>query len=406
MRRDGKPAGLGADAAFPPQAYAAGRGKAASGCHETETAGRQPGRMRTLLLLAAGLLSAAAAPASDATGPAVTAPRPIVIAHRGASADRPEHTLAAYRLAIEQGADFIEPDLVITRDGVLIARHENEISETTDVAARPEFARRRTTKTIDGRSVTGWFTEDFTLVELKSLRARERLPRLRPASAAHDGQETIPTLEEIIRMVQAEEQRLGRRIGLYPETKHPAYFRALGLPLEEPLVALLHRSGYRSAADPVFIQSFEVGNLQRLKGMTELRLVQLVAAQGGPPDRPGQSYAAMLTPEGLRTIAGYAAGIGVEKPLVVPRDAAGRLRDPTCLVAMARSEGLEVHAWTFRPENVFLPADLRAGSDPTARGDAEAEIRVFLSAGITGLFTDSVPPAVAAVRRLPQPRGD
>ncbi len=331
------------------------------------------------------------------------APGPIVIAHRGASADRPEHTLGAYALAIEQGADYVEPDLVITRDGVLVARHENEIGETTDVAERPEFAGRRTTKTIDGQSVTGWFTEDFTLAELKTLRARERIPELRPANAAHDGRETIPTLDEIIALVKAEEARRGRRIGIYPETKHPTYFRALGLPLEEPLVATLARHGYGRAEDPVFVQSFEVGNLERLRGMTGLRLVQLIAAAGGPFDRPGLSYGEMITPEGLRRIAGYAAGIGVQKPLVVPTGPDGRLGEPTCLVAMARAEGLEVHVWTFRPENFFLPADLRRGDSPAERGDAEGEIAAFLAAGITGLFTDSVPPAVAAVRAMPPP---
>lgn len=362
--------------------------------------------MRLFLLAAIGLLVTSAATAGNGDTAGAGDAAPIVIAHRGASADRPEHTLGAYRLAIAQGADFIEPDLVITKDGVLIARHENEIGETTDVASRPEFASRRTTKTIDGREVSGWFAEDFTLEELKTLRARERIPQLRPGSAAFDGTETIPTLEEIIRMVRAEEQRLGRRIGIYPETKHPSFFRAIGLPLEEPLVELLHRHGYRSAAEPVFVQSFEVENLKRLRGMTNLRLIQLIAAQGGPADRPDLSYAAMITPEGLREIAAYAAGIGVQKPLVIPLDAEGRLGEPTCLVPMARAEGLEVHAWTFRPENMFLPADLRSDGGPADRGDAEAEIRAFLAAGITGLFTDSVPPAVAAVRSRPRPRAE
>jgi glycerophosphoryl diester phosphodiesterase len=329
---------------------------------------------------------------------AATSAAPIVIAHRGASADRPEHTLAAYALAIEQGADFIEPDLVITKDGVLVARHENEIGETTDVASRPEFAGRRTTKTIDGQEISGWFTEDFTLAELKTLRARERIPSHRPANTAFDGQEGIPTLEEIIALVQAAEKQHGRRIGIYPETKHPSYFRALGLPLEEPLVATLHRHGYRSAADPIFLQSFEVENLKRLKAMTGLRLIQLIAAAGGPFDRPDLAYADMLLAPGLREIAAYAAGIGVQKPLVIPLDAEGRLGEPSCLVPMARAEGLEVHVWTFRPENVFLPAELRTSPDPAGRGDAQAEIAAFLAAGITGLFTDSVPPAVAAVR--------
>lgn len=330
--------------------------------------------------------------------------QPIVIAHRGASADRPEHTIAAYRLAIEQGADFIEPDLVITKDGILVARHENEISETTDVADRPEFAGRRTTKLIDGESVTGWFTEDFTLAELRTLRARERLAQLRPANRTFDGKEPIPTLDEIIALARAESVRTGRAIGLYPETKHPSYFRSIGLPLEEPLLETLARHGYRGPEDPVFIQSFEVGNLQALRPRTKLRLIQLAASRGGPFDRPGLSYADMLTPQGLREIASYADGIGAEKSLVIPRDGDGRLLAPTGLVSSAREAGLLVHLWTFRPENYFLPADFRSGERPMDRGDAEAEIARFLQAGIDGLFTDSVPPGRAAVDRLPDAR--
>lgn len=328
---------------------------------------------------------------------AANASSPLIIAHRGASADRPEHTLAAYRLAIAQGADVIEPDLVITKDGHLVARHENEISETTDVADRREFHARRTTRTIDGQEVSGWFTEDFTLEELKRLRARERLPQLRPANTAFDGEETIPTFAEIIALVQAHEAATGKRIGLYPETKHPSYFRRLGLPLEEPLLALLDAAGYSKATDPVFIQSFEVGNLKALRPRTKLRLIQLVAPTGGPADG-GPGYAEMLSDAGLKAIAAYADGIGAEKSLVIPRDPAGNLGTPTELVARARRAGLAVHLWTFRPENHFLPANLRSGAGPAQRGDASAEIRAFLATGIDGLFTDSVPPAVAARR--------
>jgi glycerophosphoryl diester phosphodiesterase len=325
---------------------------------------------------------------------------PIVIAHRGASADRPEHTLMAYKLAIEQGADFIEPDLVATSDGQLVARHENEISGTTDVVDRPEFAARRTRKTIDGVVMEGWFIEDFTLAELKTLRARERLPQLRPANTAFDGQETVPTFEEILALVKAEEARTGRRIGIYPETKHPSHFRALGLPLEEPLLAALGRAGYRAKADPVFIQSFEAANLEALRPRTDLRLIQLMAAEGGPPDRPGTSYKRMLTPTGLKALARHVDGIGVEKALVIPRDADGRLAAPTPLVADAHAAGLKVHVWTFRPENHFLPADFRLGESPIARGKAVAEMRAFLDSGIDGYFSDSVPDAVAA--RVPR----
>lgn len=328
-------------------------------------------------------------------------PAPIVVAHRGASADRPEHTLMAYKLAIEQGADFIEPDLVATRDGHLVARHENEISGTTDVADRPEFAVRRTKRVIDGESMEGWFTEDFTLAELKTLRARERLPQLRPANTAFDGQETVPTLADILALVKAEEARTGRRIGLYPETKHPSYFRSIGLPLEEPLLAALTRAGYGEKTDPVFIQSFEAGNLEALRPRTRLRLVQLMAAEGGPPDRPGTSYRQMLTPAALKSLAAHVDGIGVERALVIPRDRDGRHGTPTGLVADAHAAGLAVHVWTFRPENYFLPTEHRSGESPAVRGNAAAEIYAFVSTGIDGLFSDSTPDAVKALARRP-----
>lgn len=329
---------------------------------------------------------------------------PILIAHRGASADRPEHTLAAYALAISQGADYIEPDLVVTRDGVLVARHENEIGTTTDVAMRPEFSARRTTKHIDGRQVEGWFTEDFTLAELKTLRTRERLPDVRPANAAVDRQETIPTFTEILDLIASEEKRLGRRIGIYPETKHPSWFRSIGLPLEERLLKTLAHHGYTSAEDPVFIQSFEVGNLRCLRKHTPIRLIQLLASRGGPPDVIGKNYAAMATPAGLAEVAIYADGIGVERPMVIPQDDQGKLLPPTTLVADAHNAGLLVHVWTFRPENMFLPADFRNGAKPYERGDAVGEIRAWLRAGIDGFFTDSVVDGAAALRRKAVPR--
>jgi glycerophosphoryl diester phosphodiesterase len=324
--------------------------------------------------------------------------QPLVIAHRGASGERPEHTLAAYELAIDQGADFIEPDIVATKDGVLVARHENEISGTTDVASRPEFAGRKTTKTIDGGRVTGWFTEDFTLAELKTLRTRERLPQLR--STAHDGRDQVPTLEEVIALVRAKERGSKRRIGLYPETKHPSYFASIGLPLEARLVGVLHKAGYRRASDPVFIQSFEIDNLRRLNGMTSLRLVQLIGSlDGGPADRSGIGYASMVTPDGLRAVAKYADGIGPEKSAVIPRGADGRLAAPTTLVADAHKAGLVVHPYTFRAENYFLPAEFRRGADPRTAGDLAGEVCAFLTAGIDGLFSDHVVPAVAARAR-------
>lgn len=326
------------------------------------------------------------------------AKEPIIIAHRGASGERPEHTIASYALAIEQGADFIEPDLVLTKDGVLVARHENEISETTDVADKPQFADRKTTKMIDGQKMTGWFTEDFTLAELKTLRAKERLPLLRKANTAYDGQFEIPTFEEIILLAKTQEKESGRRIGIYPETKHPSYFASIGLPHETPLLALLEKHGYTQKDDPLFIQSFEVGNLKALRGKTKLRLIQLMSKDDGPADNPVARYADMATPAGLKAIATYADGIGVEKAMVISRTMLGNLDGPTQLVADAHAAGLDVHVWTFRRENYFLPLAQKSGINPAAHGDLVAEIKAFLDAGIDGFFSDNVAEAVEAAR--------
>jgi glycerophosphoryl diester phosphodiesterase len=322
---------------------------------------------------------------------------PILIAHRGASGERPEHTLASYQLAIDQGADFIEPDLVLTKDGVLVARHENEISETTDVSARPEFAARKSTKTIDGETVTGWFTEDFTLAELKTLRAKERLPQLRSANTAYDGQFSVPTFDEILELIKTNEAKLGRRIGVYPETKHPTYFITISLPHEAALLASLKRFGYTKRDDLVFIQSFEVGNLKALRAKTALRLIQLIDAQGGPADAPSVRYADIITPMGLRAVAKYADGIGPNKGLVIPRGSDGALGRPTSLVRDAHAAGLAVHPWTFRRENFFLPTGQRSGDDPAKPGDLAAEIAAFVAAGVDGVFSDNSAEARAAL---------
>ncbi len=329
---------------------------------------------RTRLLL---VVSALASVGATGQAPPVTG-KPIIIAHRGASGLRPEHTLAAYDLAIDQGADFIEPDLVPTKDDQLVARHENEIGGTTDVASHPEFAGRRTTKTIDGQQVTGWFTEDFTLAELKTLRARERLPQLRPGNAAYDGRFAIPTLPEIIALAKRRSAETGRTIGIYPETKHPTYFARIGHPTDARLVAALQAAGWDRADAPVFIQSFEVANLRRLHGLTTVRLIQLMDAQGGPADGAVASYAAMTTPAGLAEVAHYAWGIGPNKSMV----AGGPL------VADAHAAGLKVHPWTYRAENYFLPAAFRRGDSPAAHGDVVGEIRSALDAGVDGFFTD------------------
>jgi glycerophosphoryl diester phosphodiesterase len=328
---------------------------------------------------------------------------PLVIGHRGASGHRPEHTLAAYQLAVEMGADYVEPDLVSTRDHVLVVRHENDITGTTDVADHAEFADRETMKTIDGVPVTGWFTEDFTLAELETLRARERLPAIRPAGAAFDGLYRIPTFQQVIDLARS------RRVGIYPETKHPTYFRSIGLPLEEPLVQALGANGYRGPNAPVFIQSFEVGTLRRLRRMTDVALVQLLDATGKPYDFVAagdpRTYADLATPAGLAELAGHARAIGPNKDMLVPRDARNRRKTPTGLAGDAHRAGLLVHPWTFRQENAFLPEDLRRGSPASPAylgsvGDLPAELRLFYDLGVDGLFSDNPGVAVAIRREL------
>lgn len=326
---------------------------------------------------------------------------PIVIGHRGASGYRPEHTLAAYRLAIRLGADYVEPDLVATKDGVLVARHENEISGTTDVADHPEFAGRRTTKTIDGRPVTGWFTEDFTLAELKTLRAKERLPQVRPDNTRYDGRFEIPTLDEVLELVKDESRREGRKIGVYPETKHPTYFDSIGLSLEEPLVRTLRRHGLDKHKSKVFIQSFETGNLKQLDHLTRAPLVQLVDAAGAPYDLVAagdpRTYADLVTPDGLDDIAEYADGVGTNKDLVLPRDpATGATGEPSAVVDDAHDAGLIVHVWTLRDENQFMATNFRRGTNPNAKGNIFAEVTAFLEAGVDGMFADYPDSAVDA----------
>ena len=316
---------------------------------------------------------------------------PLIIAHRGASGERPEHTLASYERAIDQGADYIEPDLVLTRDGVLVARHENEIGGTTDVADHPEFADRKTSKTIDGIEMSGWFTEDFTLAELRTLRARERLPDLRTANKRFDGLYPIPTFEEIVQLVRAKEAESSRRIGLYPETKRPSYFAGLGLSHQGPLLDLLSRYGYQTEVDPVFIQSFEVGNLKAIRATSRLRLIQLVDAEGGPADLPGTSYAEMLTVQGLTDIAAYADGIGPSAALVIAPEGA------TALVGRAHDAGLQVHVWTMRMENSFLPPQYQRLDDPQGLGDFTGYGRAIAATGVDGLFSDFPGQARAAL---------
>jgi glycerophosphoryl diester phosphodiesterase len=336
-------------------------------------------------------------------------PRPFVIAHRGASGYVPEHTLAGYFIAIQQGADYVEPDLVISRDGALLARHENEIGGTTDVASHPEFAARKVTKKIDGESITGWFTEDFTLAELKTLRARERLPELRKANARYDGEFSIPTFDEVLDLVAAvDAQRAAKsraaglppppRIGVYPETKHPSHFASLGLHFDDRMLEALNRHGYSKRTDPICLQSFEVANLKALRRRTDLPLVQLVAPTGQPFDftlaGDKRTYLDLMTDVGLAEIAIYADAIGPHKWMVVqfgpegPKDLG--------LARRARAAGLGIHVWTLRAENEFLPPELKSSGDAAAHGDLDAEIRALLDAGITGFFSDQPDLAVRA----------
>lgn len=346
-------------------------------------------------------------PSGQASGALVRPAKPLLLAHRGSSALRPEHTLGAYAKAIADGADFIEPDLVATRDGWLVSRHENNIAETTDVAEHPEFAARHTTKTIDGVTQPGWFTEDFTLAELRTLRARERLVGMRSESHSYDGRFPLSTLAEIADFVAAEAAARGRTIGLIPEIKHSSYFAGLGLPIEPRLIAELKASRYWQQA-PVIVQSFEVGNLRALRrdlaGFSNVRLMQLIGDPAKAPwdwraaGSPG-TYATMLTPAGLAEIASYADYVAPPTRLLIPLDPQERLAAPSGLVEAAHAAGLLVGTWTFRPENRFLAADFRDGAEPGARNTAGsvAEIRCYLATGLDAFFTDD--PALGRIAR-------
>ena len=312
--------------------------------------------------------------------------RPLVIGHRGAPAHRPEHTLVSYVLAARLGADFLEPDLVATADGVLVARPEPELGGTTDIAAHPEFADRRTTRVVDGRPCTGWFVDDLTLAELRTLRTRERLPALRPTNTRFDGRFRVPTFAEVLDLRARLSARLGRSIGVYPETKNPGYFAERGVPLEPALVEALRTADLDRRGAPVFVQSFAADSLRELRTAVRVPLVHLV-----DDDAPE-----LVAPAGLAAIAEHADAVGVPKNLVVPRTATGTLGEPGPLVADAHAAGLAVHAYTFRSENAFLPADLRIGPGDAGLGDGREECAAFLRAGVDGLFADDPGTAVAA----------
>jgi glycerophosphoryl diester phosphodiesterase len=328
-------------------------------------------------------------------------PVPTVVAHRGASGYRPEHTLGSYQLGLDLGADIIEQDLVPTRDGHLVCRHENDISGTTDVADHPEFADRRTTKTVDGHQLTGWFTEDFTLSELKTLRAVERIPDQRPDNTLYDGRWTVPTYEEVLEWAAEQGRKRGRPVWLYTETKHPTYFRSIGLGLEEPLARLLRRHRLNRANSRVFLQSFEPTSMERMARLVDTpRVVLFSAANSRPYDfvesGDPRTVADLITRRGLREIARYAQGVGPTLDLVIPRTPDGSLGTPTGFVSDAHAAGLLVHPYTGRNENRYLPAEFRRGEDPHAYGDVFGALAAYFATGIDGIFADHPDTALLA----------
>ncbi|XP_039745268.1 glycerophosphodiester phosphodiesterase GDPD6-like [Pararge aegeria] len=319
--------------------------------------------------------------------------KPAVVAHRGASGYVSEHTLGSYALAITMGADYVEPDLVITKDGHLIARHENELGVSTDIAQRPEFASRRRTQRVSGSLVNGWFSEDFTLAEIKILRSTEPMPITRRANTRMDRSLDVPTFQEIINLVKALEKVENRSIGVYPELKYSSHFQRLGLPMEQKVVDIFHRNGYIGRNAPAFIQSFEVSNLKELKNITEIRLVQLFDAKSKVPFDQSElgnnlTYGQMATPTGLADVASYASAVGPAKSYIIPRDAFNNLGQPTSFVSDAHAVGLQVTPWTFRAENLFLPREFQIGNNIYDFGDLENEIKAFIDAGIDGFFVD------------------
>lgn len=365
-----------------------------------------------LMALATGL-STGTAQAGPLTARAI-APRPLVdkplvIGHRGASGYRPEHTLAAYRLAVQQGADAFDVDVVSSQDHVLVVLHDMEISSVTDVAEHPEFAARRTTKVVNGSSYTGWFVDDFTLAELKTLRVRERMPAIRPQNTAYDGQFEIPTLAEVLTLRAELQSSTGRPIAIYPELKNPTYFRAVDLDLEAPLATALKEAGLGTATAPAWIQCFEPTALIRLHDSYGLRtrMVLLTSTSGRPYDfqvsGDSRTYADLLTPTGLTWLSQWVTAIGPDQSQVVPRRADGTLGTPTTLVARVHAAALLVHVYTLRSENVFLPVDYRVGPDPAADGRAVPYDGRLLEAGVDGMFCDQ-PDLCVAARAAVRPR--
>ncbi|WP_310724264.1 glycerophosphodiester phosphodiesterase [Streptomyces sp. N2A] len=371
---------------------------------------QQPGR-RTVLgaaALGAGAAVLGGAGQASAAGRGTAGrelPVPLIVGHRGASGYRPEHTFGSYQLALDMGADVIEQDLVPTKDGHLVCRHENDITATTDVSAHPEFADRRTTKTVDGQQLTGWFTEDFTLAELKTLRAKERIPGTRQHNTLYDGHWQVPTFEEVLQWAEREGRKRGRRVWLHIETKHPTYFRKLGLGLEERLTKALRAHGRHRRNSPNFLQSFEPSSIRRLGELVDCPKVVLL---GTLKDRPWdfteagdpRTVADLVTPKGLAWIAGFAEGIGPDLTVIIPRDKDGKLGQPTSVVKDAHAAGLVLHPYTVRNENTFLPADFRRGTDPNAYGDSLGVFKAYLGTGIDGLFSDNPDTALLAAEEF------
>ncbi|MFD9461725.1 glycerophosphodiester phosphodiesterase [Streptomyces sp. NPDC060027] len=376
-----------------------------------ESNGQERGTARRALLGAAvlgaggavlGLPGAARADERHGGGGYRSLPKPTIIGHRGASGYRPEHTFGSYQLALDLGADVVEAgDLVPTKDGHLVCRHEPEIGGTTDVSAHPEFAARKTTKTLDGVATTGWFTEDFTLAELKTLRAVERIPANRPHNTLYNGRWEIPTFEEVLRWQDEQTRKRGKQVWIYPETKHPTYFRKLGLGLEERVAKLLRKYGKDRKDSPVILQSFEPSSIERLDKLVGNPLAVLLSGantrpwdfvEAGDP----RTVADLVTPAGLEWIASYAQGIGPTLDLIIPKDAAGNLTQPTTLVADAHRAGLILHPYTMRNENPFLPTSFRKGTAADAYGDAFGAFKVYFETGIDGVFSDNADTALLA----------
>ena len=347
--------------------------------------------------LAVGSASASAA-SSESGGSADAAAHgrghddPVIIGHRGAPGYRPEHTLASYELAYRMGVDYVDVDLVPTKDGQLVARHEPEISGTTDVSKHPEFASRKKTLVVDGVPTTGWFTQDFTLAELKTLRAVERIPANRPHNTLYNGRYQIATFQEVLDLTKRLGKELHRTLGTYPEVKHSTFFHSIGNPTEPKLVAALEKNGLDRPDAPAIIQSFEVSNLIALHKQVRTPLLQLTSASGAPADFVAKgdprTYADLVTPQGLRDVAKYAKYLGPDKAQIIPRDKNDNLGTPTALVADAHKAGLKVQPYTFRNENPFLPANLRSSAEPDAYGDVFTEEAAFLKAGVDGFFAD------------------